>query len=85
MSTLSILVSFSTFDVPRFEYLELLARGLSANGQLVHHETMRSSALSHFYLGGGKLKNHVSVSSNLWCLACRCSPVHAMVADLIEG
>lgn len=35
----------------------------AANGELVHHETTRSSALSHFcFFGSGKLKNHVSVS-----------------------
>lgn len=58
-----------------------------ANGELVHHETMRSSALSHFYFGDGKLKNHVSVSLTSGALHVL-SLVHVVVmvmvmADLI--
>lgn len=49
------------------------------NDELVHHETMRGSALSHFYLGGGKLKNHVSVS--LTSGALHVSLTRAVLAD----
>lgn len=59
----------------------------SANDELVHHETMRSSALSHFYFGNGKLKNHVSVSLTSGALhVLSLARVMVMVADLIgEG
>lgn len=57
-----------------YKYFELLAR----NDELVHHETMRSSALSHIYFVDGKLKNHVSVSltsgaSHALSLLARCT------------
>lgn len=81
-----LFVSFNV-SIPIRVFRITRAERSPANGELVHHETMRSSALSHFYFGDGKLKNHVSVSLTSGALhVLSLAHVVVMVADLIgEG